>query len=147
MNDERLGIADVGHEREKFQRIDELFAGLVSAFDTEGDERALAVGQVFPGALVVGAGLEAGIVDPIHAGMLLKVAGDSEGILRVALEAQVERLNALQQEECAVWRQSGTCIAQTLNSGFQDEGERTKRFSVGEAVVRRIRRRELLEAA
>ena len=41
VNHQRLGVADVGHQREEFQRIDQLLPGLVSALDAEGDERSL----------------------------------------------------------------------------------------------------------
>ena len=55
------------------------------------------VGKYFLRARIVGARLEAGIVDPLDAGVLLEMAGDGEGILRVAFEAQVEGFDALQE--------------------------------------------------
>ena len=147
MNDEGLGVADVGNERKKFEGVDELLARFVTTLDAEGDERALAVGQVFLRARVVGAGVEAGVVDPIDAGMLLKMLGDGEGILGVALEAEVERLNPLQKQEGVEWREGGAGVAQPLHAGFEDEGQRTEGLGVGEAMVGRIGLGELLEAA
>ena len=123
------------------------FPDFVSALNAEGDERALSGGEILFRAGVVRARLEAGIVDPIDAGMLFEVAGDGESILRMALEAEVERLNTLQEEECAVRRKRGAGVAQSLDARLEDEGERAECLGVGEAVVRRIGRGELLEAA
>jgi len=57
------------------------FAGLVATLDAEGDDGALAVGEILLRALMVAAGFEARIVDPLHAGMLLEVLRDSERVL------------------------------------------------------------------
>ena len=45
-----------------------------------------------------------------------------------------------------MWREGSAGIAQPLDARFQNEGQRTKCFRVRKAVIRRIRRRELLEA-
>ena len=42
MNDERLGVADVGEVGEELDGVDELLARFVAAFDPEGDEAGLA---------------------------------------------------------------------------------------------------------
>ena len=101
MNNQRLGIADVGQQREQFQAVDQLLACLVAAarlsfFDSEGDDGAAAVGQVLLGTLVVGARFEPRIVDPLDAGMLGEVLGDGQRVGGVALQAQVQRLDPLQ---------------------------------------------------
>src|ERR1700761_6038839 len=96
---------------------------------------------------MVRAGSEAGIIDPTDAGMLLEMTRNGKRILRVALEPQMQRLNPLQQQEGAVRRQRGAGIAQPLDACFQNEGQRTERPGVRKTVIRRIRRREFLEAA
>ena len=65
----------------------------------------------------------------------------------MALKTQVKRLNPLQQQERTVRRKRGAGIAQSLNARFENEGERSKCFSVGKAMVRGIGLGELLEAA
>ncbi len=46
MNHQRLGIANVRHQREQLQRIDQLLPCLVAAFDAECDQRPMPVGQI-----------------------------------------------------------------------------------------------------
>ena len=124
-----------------FERVDELLARFVAALDAEGDERALAGGQVLFRARVVAAGREAGIVDPLDAGMLFEMLGDGEGVLRVALHAQVQGFDALQEQEGIEGRERGAGVAQALDAGLEDEGERAEGLGVGEAVVGRDRAR------
>src|SRR5580698_9661398 len=79
--------------------------------------------------------------------MLFEVMGDGEGVLRVALEAQVKGLNSLQQEKCVEGRERGAGVAQALDARFEDEGERTEGIDVGEAMVGGVGFGEVLEAA
>ncbi len=78
----------------------------------------LAVGQVpFPGALIVAARFEAGIVDPLDTGMLLEVASHGESVPGMALHAQVEGFDPLAAAETALERRHGRAgIAETLNT-------------------------------
>ena len=89
VNDQRFGIPDVGKQREELEGVDQLLACIEAAFNSEGDERALAAGQILLRPLVIGTGLEAGIVDPLHAGMLRQMLGDRQGVLRVTFQTQV----------------------------------------------------------
>jgi len=43
---------------------------------------------------------DAGIVDPLHAGVALEELGHRQRILRVTLHAERERFRALQQQKC-----------------------------------------------
>ena len=47
VDDQRLGVADIGQMREQLQRLDELHAGLVAALQAEGEDGAGAVRRVF----------------------------------------------------------------------------------------------------
>lgn len=82
MDDEGLGVSDVGDKRKKFEAVDELLSGFIAALDAKGYEGAVAVWKILLRAGVVGAGFEAGVVDPFNAGMLLEMAGDGEGVFR-----------------------------------------------------------------
>ena len=73
--------------------------------------------------------------------------GDGKRILRVPLQAQMQRLDSLQQQERVERRECRAGVAQTLHASFQDERQRTERFPVGNAVVRRIGLDEVREAA
>ena len=84
------------------------------------------LGRYFFARCVVGARLEAGVVDPLDAGMLLEMTRDGQRVLRVAFQAQMERLDSLQQQEGAVRRERGAGVAQSLDARFEDEGQRTK---------------------
>ena len=147
VDDQRLGVADVGQQGEQLDGVDELLARFEAALDAEGDQRALAVGHVLLGAVVVLAGLEAGVVDPLDAGVRFEMLGHGEGVLGVALHAQVQRLEALQKQEGVERREGGAGIAQALDAGLEDEGERAEGFGVGEAVVGGVGLDELGEAA
>ena len=96
---------------------------------------------------MVAARLEAGIVDPIHAGMPLEVLRDGERVLGVALQAKMERLNALQQKERVERRERRAGVAQALDARLEDERERPEGLGVGKAVVRRIGLGEVFETA
>ena len=68
-------------------------------------------------------------------------------ILRVALHAQVQRFNPLQQQERIERRERRAGVAQPLHARLQNERQRPKRLRVRKAVIRRIRLGELLESA
>ena len=73
--------------------------------------------------------------------------GHGERVLRVALHAQVQGFDALQQQEGVERRERGAGVAQALHAGLEDEGQRPEGLGVGEAVVGGIGLGELLEAA
>src|SRR5581483_4150489 len=66
MDDQALGIADVGDMREEIDAVDQLHAGRIAALEAEGEDRAGALGQVFPGELVILVRWQAGVIHPRH---------------------------------------------------------------------------------
>ena len=54
MDDQRLGVADVGEMREQLQPLDEAPAGLAAALDVEAEDRAGALGQQLLGQRMIG---------------------------------------------------------------------------------------------
>ena len=80
MDDQRLGVANVGQQAEDLQRVDEFLARVVSSANAEGDDGAGAVGQIFFRARVVFAAGEAGIVDPLDGRILFEELGHGKGI-------------------------------------------------------------------
>ncbi len=77
--------------------------------------------------------------------MLLQELGDSLGVAHVALHAQAERLDALQEQPGVERRLAGADIAQDLDAGFGDESGFTQ-VSILDAVVAGIGRGEIFEA-
>ena len=55
--------------------------------------------------------------------MLLKKFGDRERVLRMALHAQMQSFNSLQNQKRVERREAGAGIAQALHASFQNEGK------------------------
>src|SRR6185312_7447457 len=53
VDDQALGIADIGNVGEQIDAVDHLHADLVAALDAEGEDRAGALRQVLPGERIV----------------------------------------------------------------------------------------------
>ena len=69
------------------------------------------LGRYFFARAAVGAGIEAGIIDPLHAGMLLQMPGHGQRILGVALHAQMQRFNALQNQKSELKGESAAPVS------------------------------------
>ena len=94
-----LRVAHVGQVRAELERLDEALPRLAPALDAEGHDRArpAAAGS----ARVVGVrrvGL-VGVGDPRHPRVLAQEGGDGARVGDVAVHAQRERLEALQEQE------------------------------------------------
>ena len=144
MDDQRLGVADVGQQREDLDVVDEPPAGLDAALDPEGHDPAEAAGEVALGELVRRMRLETRVADPGHLGPGLQPLGDRERVLAVAGDPQRQRLEALQEEERVERAERGADVAQALDAQLEDEREVAEGGRVADAVVRRIRVDEVL---
>src|ERR1017187_8566855 len=91
------------------------------------------------------AGRQVGIIDPIDAGVGFEELGYGKGILRVALHTEMKRFGALQQQEGIERRERRAGVAQTLHPGLENERQWSKRFRVGNSVVRGIGFHEVRE--
>jgi hypothetical protein len=78
---------------------------------------------------------EAGVVDPADLGSLLEPLGDGLGVLDVALHAQAEGLDALQEVEGVVGGDGGAEVAQHHGARPGDVRRRPEGLVVVEAVV------------
>ncbi len=141
-----LGVADVDQAHHQLQRVDEARAGGAAALDAEGQARRRAAPQVAPGQGVLGVVGEAGVFHPGHLRMLLQVAGYGEGVVAVALHAQRQGLQALQDEEGVERRERRAHVAQRHHPAAADEGGGAEGLGVGHAVVGRIGRVQQREA-
>ena len=111
------------------------------------EDAAVAALEVARRGLVGRVGLEARVADPLDLGAVLEPAGDREGVLAVALDAQRQRLEALEEQERVERAERGADVAEPLDAQLEDEREVAEGLAVDDAVVRRIRVGELREAA
>ena len=95
MDDERTHVPHIGDMAEQLERIDELCAALPPALQPEGEHAARAFGQVFLCQRVIGAALQARIVDKRDLWMAFEVPGNGEGIFRMLLHPQRKGLDPL----------------------------------------------------
>ena len=146
MDHQRFGIADIRQQAEELERVNKLLAGVVAATNAKGDDGTGTIREIFFCERVVLAAGQARIVDPFDAGMFFQHFGDGEGVFRMALHAQVEGFNPLQNEKRVERRKAGTGVAQALYAGLQDECEIGERSGIGKAVVGRIGLDKVAEA-
>ena len=99
VHDERLDIGHIGEQREHLQMIDELPSCLLAALDLEREDRGAAVGEVLLIQGVVGVIRQRRMVDLLDLRMVGEELDDLLGVLDMALDAEAQRLRALQQQE------------------------------------------------
>ena len=97
---EAAHVADVGDVAVQLERLDEALAGLEPALDLERQHRAEALAAaVLLGPLVPPVVRQAGVVHREHLALADEVLGDPLGVGEVALHAQAQRLDPLEDEE------------------------------------------------
>ncbi len=97
MDDERLGVADVGEPGEELHLVDDGLARVQPALHAEGQDAAetRAGPEVALGRAVAFMVLETGIVHPSDLGMILQPPGQRQGIAAMGFEPQGQRLQSL----------------------------------------------------
>ncbi len=147
MDDQALRVADVRQQAEDLDAVDQPPAGLRAALDAECQDAAVAALEVARGRRVRRVGREARVADPLDLGPVFEPAGDRQRVLAVALDPQRERLEALEEQERVERAERRADVAQPLDAELEDEREVAERLAVDDAVVRRVRVRELREPA
>jgi hypothetical protein len=135
MDDQAFCIADIGEVGEQLDAVDHLHADLVAALDAKGEDRARALGQVFPGERVILVVGQAGIIHPSDGRVLVEILRDLERIGAVALHAQPERLDAEHGEPGIERRLAGTEIAQANGVAVESVGHVAEGLEEVEAVI------------
>mmetsp|Transcript_7243 Transcript_7243/g.18419 ORF Transcript_7243/g.18419 Transcript_7243/m.18419 type:complete len:464 (-) Transcript_7243:43-1434(-) len=142
---ERARVAHVGHVAHQLQRVDERPArgGAVRRLDAEDHHGPALALEVLEVLLVLGVVLQAGVLDPRHLGVRLEVRGHLEGVLAVALHAQGQRLDALEELPGVVGRDAPAEVAQRHRQHAQFVRQRRQGFgqvvAPAQAPVRRVR--------
>ncbi|MNZ66269.1 hypothetical protein D3C78_844880 [compost metagenome] len=138
MAGQRLGVADVHQAHHQLQRIDEARAGRLAALDAERQDRRWFAAGIALGQFMLGVVGQPCIFHPRHLLVGLQVAGDLQRVLGVALHAQGQGFQALQDQEGVERRQRCACVAQRHHAAATDEGGGAEGFGVGDAVIGRV---------
>mmetsp|Transcript_56136 Transcript_56136/g.112527 ORF Transcript_56136/g.112527 Transcript_56136/m.112527 type:complete len:441 (+) Transcript_56136:356-1678(+) len=123
MCNEGTAVTKVCHQRYHLHGIYELLPRRIATLQAEGEERAGALGAV---DLVQGVGLvllEAAVAHPADLPVLLEELCDCQGVLRVLLHAQVQRLHAHGDQEGVEGADAHAHVAQAQGAGRDDECE------------------------
>ena len=107
----------------------------IAALRAEGEQRAGAAAEILVGKAAIGAVRKAGIVDPGDARIVTQEFSDLAGILDMPLDAQRDRLDALQQQKGAQRRQHRSDRALIDAAAARDIGRRPEMLGVDEAVI------------
>ena len=122
VGDEGPGVADVDHQLEQLERVEERGHGLGAAGQVEGEHRADAVREVAGGQRRAGMPGHAGVVHPRDRGVPGQVFGHGQGGGGVAGHAQVERLEPLDELRRARGGEGGAEVVQELAAGQRQVG-------------------------
>ena len=100
VDDQALGVGYVGQQGEQLQVVQEAEGPLLSPFQVHSEDGAAAPGEIPPVQAVVRMVRERGVVDPLHLGVVGEILHHLPGVLGVAVQAEGQGLDPLEQEEC-----------------------------------------------
>lgn len=143
---EGLGVTNVGEVADELEGVDDLGAGGGAALDTDGEDTAVAAGEVLGGSLVRGVRGETGVRDPVDVLVLLEPLGEGEGVRGVALGTEREGLETEDQLLGAEGVEGGAEVAEELDTDADSERDGAEGLPELEAVVALRRLDELGEA-
>ena len=147
MDDERLDVGNIGQQAEYLQVVDELLGRLSAALDLERENRDAAIREVLLVELMIRMVRHSRVIDLLDMRVLSEVVDNLECVLDVALDAQRQRLRALQQQEGIERRERSALIAQDQRADVRRKSCRADIFGKADAVVARVRLDELRELA
>src|SRR4051794_9890684 len=116
VDDERLGVADVGEVTAQLQRFDERPATLAPADHAEREHGAWPKGQVSAGTFVVRVVGQARPPNPADCWVTGQRAGDGARVLQVGVHALWQSFDPLHQQEGIERRQRRADISQLLGT-------------------------------
>src|SRR5689334_2516224 len=88
--------------------------------------------------MIIGIVREAGVIDPLHPPILAQKFGDPSCILHVALDAESDGFNPLEQQKRTQRRQDGTHRPLINASTTSDIGSPIEMRCIHETVIRRV---------
>lgn len=146
VNRQSLGVADVGQVRNKLEAVDDLASRVGATLDADAEHAAEPALEVLLGVFVGTVALEAGVRHPADVGAVLEVAGEREGVLRVALAAEGKCLETDEKLLRSERVEARAQVAQDLNAHPDDVGDGTEGLPELEPVVALGRLDHLREA-
>ncbi len=108
---------------------------LHTALDLESEDGSTAVGEVLLVQRMIRVIRQAGMVDLFHLRVVGKVFHDLFGVLGMALHAQAQSLNTLQQQECVERADGSAGITQQDGTHIGYESSRAGSVHKADAVV------------
>lgn len=121
LDDEGLGVTDVGQVRGDLDAVDEGVAGFEAALDAKGEDGTESVEVLF-GELVAGVVGETGVADPSDFGALLEPLSELESVLAVARGAEGEGLETLKLEPSVEGAVADTEITEDFDTETDGKG-------------------------
>ena len=128
MDRKRAVIADIGDVIEHAQRVDEGFASLQPALVLEAQQRACTTIKVLFCPLQRRAFLCSGVDHTHNIGVVGEVVGDLGRVLVLALEAQGQRLQPLNELESVLRAEREAIVPLHGHPSLKDEGDRPQRL-------------------
>ena len=105
------GIANVHQAQDQLQGVDESRPGFLAALDPEAENAGRAAVHIFLCQRIVRAFRQAGVVHPVDLGVVTQELGHLLGVFTVAVHAQRQGFNALQDQEGIHGAQGRTGVA------------------------------------
>ncbi len=141
MDHERLGVADVGQQREELQRVDERLRG--AALERTSRSRPRRSGRY---SWAPAAGWPGGPdTTPRHLRGCARNSATASAFSNAA-QGAAPASRGLQEQPRVEWRECGADVAQQLHARLDDVGDVPEGGGVLDTVVRRIRLHEVGEA-
>ena len=147
VDDEALGVADVGEVGEQAHAADEVLAGLAAAIEVEAEHGAGAAGEVLRHEPVVFRASEARVAYLGHVAAPGQPLGDGAGVADVAVHAQPQRLDPLQEQEGVERAHGAAQVPQRFGAQLHQVAIGAEGLVEGEAVIGRRRLGDDGEAA
>ena len=138
VNGQALHVGDIGEQRENLQVVDEFPGRFLAALNLEREDRGAAVGEVTLVELVVGVVGQARVVHGSHVRVVSQELDDLLRVLDMAIDAQRQRLGALQQNPCVERRDASAFVAQQNGAHVGRECSRAYGFGEAHAMVARV---------
>ena len=139
VDDQALDVCNVREQREDLELVDELERCVLAALDVEGEDGSAAVREVLLVQSVIRVLRQRRMINVLDLRMVLEEFNDLFGVLDMALDAQRQRLGALQEQESVERRDGSAGVAEKDRADIGYESSRADSVREGDAVVARVR--------
>ena len=134
------GIGDMSLDGSDLQLLHKSFGYRATALYLEADDTAGAVGEIFAGPFMVGAGFQTAVVDLFNLRMALKELSHGEAVGAVLCHADMETFQTEAENEGVLRGLDGAEVTHELNGSLGDVGATLTEFlRVNNAVVAFVR--------